>query len=245
MSGTEVALWLPRPGGPVRGDIANLYRVSQGLLKIARDPADNDLMRREATALARLRDAVAPAWLAYFPRLVETQRRDDIRSGIRRHANLIGQLSGFRSLAEVRAAFPAGIDPRDAAWMWRRLLVAVGAAHRAGVIHGAVLPEHVMIHPGEHGLVLVDWCYSVPAPAGRVPAVVHPVHDRAHRRRPARPDGRVRPRLPAGQSAPPPAGRVAAATRVRRAARSALRAANIPPLRHAGLGITAKEIHHG
>ena len=33
--------------------------------------------------------------------------------------------------------------------MWRRLLVAVGAAHRAGVIHGAVLPEHVMIHPPE------------------------------------------------------------------------------------------------
>jgi hypothetical protein len=26
-----------------------------------------------------------------------------------------------------------------------------------------------MIHPAEHGLVLVDWCYSVPAPAGRRP----------------------------------------------------------------------------
>ncbi|MGH3238625.1 MAG: adenylosuccinate synthetase, partial [Streptosporangiaceae bacterium] len=61
------------------------------------------------------------------------------RSGIQRHLNLIGRLTGFRSLAEVRAAFPAGIDPRDAAWMWRRLLVAAGAAHRAGVIHGAVL----------------------------------------------------------------------------------------------------------
>ena len=56
--------------------------------------------------------------------------------------------------------------------MWRRLLVAVGAAHRAGVIHGAVLPEHVMIHPAEHGLVLVDWCYSCAAPAGRLRAVV-------------------------------------------------------------------------
>ena len=53
--------------------------------------------------------------------------------------------------------------------MWRRLLVAAGASARAGVIHGAVLPEHVLIHPGEHGLVLVDWCYSVrdvPGPFG-------------------------------------------------------------------------------
>ena len=98
-----------------------------------------------------------------------TGQRDDARSGVRRHANLIGALGGFRSLAEVRSAFPAGLDPRDAAWMWRRLLVAIGAAHRAGVIHGAVLPEHVLIHPAEHGLVLVDWCYSVSGPARRGP----------------------------------------------------------------------------
>ena len=161
----------------IRGDIANLYQVRQGqfkaaLLKIVRDPADNDLMRREATALTRLQDAVDPALLAYFPPLVATGKRDDARSGIRRHVNLIGELSGFRSLAEVRAAFPAGVDPRDAAWMWRRLLVAIGVAHRAGVIHGAVLPEHVLIHPAEHGLVLVDWCYSVSGSAGRVRAIV-------------------------------------------------------------------------
>ena len=179
--------------GVIRGDIANLYQVRGGLLKMARDPADNDLMRREATALTRLQDVVDPALLAYFPPLVATGQRDDARSGIRRHVNLIGALSGFRSLADVRAAFPAGVDPRDAAWMWRRLLVAIGAAHRAGVIHGAVLPEHVLIHPAVHGLVLVDWCYSVSGPA---------------------------------------AGRVAAAGRVRRAARAAVRAAQIQALRH-------------
>jgi hypothetical protein len=108
----------------IRGDIANLYPVRQGqfkaaLLKIVRDPADNDLMRREATALTRLQDVVDPALLAYFPPLVATGQRDDARSGIRRHVNLIGALGGFRSLAEVRSAFPAGVDPRDAAWMWR------------------------------------------------------------------------------------------------------------------------------
>jgi serine/threonine protein kinase len=55
--------------------------------------------------------------------------------------------------------------------MWRRLLVAIGAAHRAGVIHGAVLPEHVLIHPAEHGLVLIDWCYSG-QPGQPLPAIV-------------------------------------------------------------------------
>jgi hypothetical protein len=36
------------------------------------------------------------------------------------------------------------------------------AATTAGLVHGAVLPEHVLIQPDEHGLVLIDWCYSVP-----------------------------------------------------------------------------------
>ena len=168
------SFWRDHQTGPLvaRGDIANLYRVSQGLLKLVRDPADNDLMRREAEALTQLRDQADARFRAYFPSLVQARRHEEIRSGIQRHANLIGPLTGFRSLAEVRSAFPAGVDPRDAAWMWRRLLVAAGAAHRAGVIHGAVLPEHVMIHPAEHGLVLVDWCYSVRAPAGRLRAVV-------------------------------------------------------------------------
>ena len=66
----------------IRGDIANLYPVRQGqlktapfkaapfkaaLLKIARDPADNDLMRREAAALTRLQDVVDPALLRLLP----------------------------------------------------------------------------------------------------------------------------------------------------------------------------------
>jgi hypothetical protein len=175
------ALWRQHQdgcGGVVaRGDIANLYQVSQGLLKMARDPADNDLMRAETIALAALCTRVERPFQAYFPTLVQAQRRRDPNSGVEHRANVIGRLAGFRSLAEVRAAFPGGIDPRDAVWMWRRLLVAIGAAHRAGLIHGAVVPEHVMIHPGEHGLVLVDWCYSGPAAAVRIRAVVKRYRD--------------------------------------------------------------------
>ncbi len=156
----------------VRGDIANLYATRQGLLKIARDPGDNDLMRREAAALSQLDSQVDATLRAYFPQLVEAQRRQDPLTGVLRRANVVARLTGFRTLAEVQAAFPLGLDPRDAAWMWRRLLVALGAAHRAGLVHGAVLPEHVMIHPRQHGLVLVDWCYSCPAPDGQVRALV-------------------------------------------------------------------------
>lgn len=167
-------------GGTVAtGDLA-VFREADGgvLLKIPRDPADSDLMQREARALTRLRREGEARYRAYAPRLVESFRHRETGSATERRVNVLRRLSGFHTLAEVRAAHPDGLDPRDAAWMWRRLLVALGWAHRAGVIHGAVLPEHVLIHPAEHGLVIVDWCYSVTAdPAGTVPALVERYRD--------------------------------------------------------------------
>lgn len=158
------------------GDLANLYLVgapdgSRAVLKLARDPADNDLVEAEAAALRRLGERVEPKFAPYLPRLLGTMTHADPASGARRAANLLAHLDGFVSLAEVAEAHPGGLDPRDAAWMWRRLLVGLGAAHSAGITHGAVLPEHVLIHPGQHGLVLVDWCYHVTG-GGKVPALV-------------------------------------------------------------------------
>jgi hypothetical protein len=154
------------------GDVANLYTVDGGvaLLKLPRLPADNDLMAAETAALERLARHGESKYREYAPRLMESFIHQD-GQGVRRKANILSRLRGFVSLAGVAAAIPDGLDPRDVAWMWRRLLVALGWAHRAGVVHGAVLPEHVLIHPAEHGLVLVDWCYSV-APGERITALV-------------------------------------------------------------------------
>jgi hypothetical protein len=164
--------WQQRPGTlAVAGDIANLYEHERGLLKLARDPADNDLLDREAAALTRLHAAGDARFLPYVPALIERQRQRDPATGTERRANLIGRLDGFVTLADVHAAYPGGVDPADVAWMWRRLLVALGFAHGTGVIHAAVIPDHVLIHPAEHGLVLVDWCYAISRPGVLVAAV--------------------------------------------------------------------------
>ncbi|MDI2131546.1 molecular chaperone DnaJ [Yinghuangia seranimata] len=156
-------------GERARGDIGTLFKVSyadaagaevRALLKMPRSVADNDLMEREATALERIAREGDRKYASYVPALVESFRHRDEDTGNERRANVIERVRGFRSLAEVREAYPDGLDARDVAWMWRRLLVALGYAHRAGVVHGAVVPDHVLIHPQQHGLVLVDWCYS-------------------------------------------------------------------------------------
>ncbi|RKR92289.1 hypothetical protein BDK92_6727 [Micromonospora pisi] len=158
------------------GDLANLYRVrydgEHALLKLPRQPASNDLLDREASALDTLRKRGEARHRAYAPRLVESFRHEDPVTGVRRTANVLAHSPGLVPLTEVNRAYPDGLDPRDVAWIWRRLLVALGWAHRAGVLHGAVLPDHVLIEPERHGVVLVDWCYSVGADGGSVPALV-------------------------------------------------------------------------
>ncbi|WP_304454183.1 J domain-containing protein [Nocardiopsis sp. YSL2] len=166
------------------GDIADLHGARyrdggtwrEAVLKLPRSHHDNDLVNAEANALRRLRERVPERARAFHPELIEQIRHRDAATGVERRGNVLARLRGFHSLADVRRAYPDGVDPRDAAWMWRRLLVAVGSASRAGVVHGAVVPEHVLIHPEAHGLVLVDWCYSVTSAAAHtaphIPAMV-------------------------------------------------------------------------
>jgi hypothetical protein len=59
------------------GDIASLYEHQRGLINVARDPADNDLMDREATALRRLRATGDARFRPYIPALAECQRHRD------------------------------------------------------------------------------------------------------------------------------------------------------------------------
>ncbi|MFI0943368.1 molecular chaperone DnaJ [Streptomyces sp. NPDC021020] len=152
------------------GDLATLLtaRYEDGgehrtaVLKTARHPRDNDLLEHEADILARLRRVGEERHRAYAPALIESFEQPGGDGGPRR-VNALEPLDGFRTLAEVAAAHPGGLDPRDAAWMWRRLLTGLGWAHRAGLVHGAVFPEHVLIHPALHGVALVDWCYATAA----------------------------------------------------------------------------------
>ncbi|RIV38908.1 serine/threonine protein kinase [Micromonospora radicis] len=162
-----------RCGRPAHsGDLADLYDVgADRLLKLPRAPGDNDLMAREERALRRLAERGDPRWLPYVPRLVDSFTHRDAATGAERRINVLATAPGLRSLVEVRRAYPDGLDGQDVAWMWRRLLVALGLAHRAGVVHGAVLPPHVLIEPAAHGVVLVDWCFST-EPGGVVPALV-------------------------------------------------------------------------
>ncbi|WIM94942.1 molecular chaperone DnaJ [Actinoplanes oblitus] len=140
------------PGAWRSGDIADLHEDGDLLVKIPRSPLDNDLMAAEASALGRLRSHGHPDFQAYAPRLITSEPRDG------RTVNVLTRRRGFRDLTGSR-----DLTPADLVWIWRRLLAGLGWAHRAGLVHGAVFEEHVLIEPRRRGLVLVDWCYATGA----------------------------------------------------------------------------------
>lgn len=156
-------------------DVADRFRarwgMSAGYARVARKPRDNDLMRAEARALRQIvRDGrFDPEYLRYLPSLVESV---GVRQsgGVVRQANVFAVSGGdWHSLADVLGRYRFGVDPRDMAWMWRRLLDVLGAVHQTDVIHGALTPENVLIEPDMHGLMLTNWSCSI-VRGGRVPA---------------------------------------------------------------------------
>lgn len=173
---SEVRMGPYRAGAPVAHDEVADYLLASSdvdvLLKVAHRPADNDLLRREAALLPVVWRHTEPRHVAYLPSLLDSFTYTDETTGADHAVNVFACVDGLVSLAAVRSAYPDGLDARDVAWMWRRLLVALGLAHRAGVVHGAVIPDHILIHPGEHGLVLVNWCYASGPRWWGVPALV-------------------------------------------------------------------------
>ncbi|MDX8143040.1 adenylate cyclase [Lentzea sp. BCCO 10_0061] len=144
------------------GSVANLYEADgPQVVKVVRNPALNPLLHGEWHALRELeRFTDRNQWLRpYYPRLLDTS--GDVAKGSRAFTVLDPLIDGFVTLADVKRVFPRGLDGRDYAWMHRRLLKALAGAHQIGLVHGAVTAENVMVHPEQHGIVLVGWSFAV------------------------------------------------------------------------------------
>lgn len=128
-------------------------------VKVARSATDADLMANEMKAIRRVlasKSAVENYAYLYVAPLSDSFQVN-VSGGGRRRANVFEQLPNTITMQDVRKVFPGGVHPKDAAWMFRRLLWGLGCAHDAGVVHGAVLPRHLLLTPAEHGVTLLDW----------------------------------------------------------------------------------------
>lgn len=167
--------------GLCSGDIADIHlgtikdavKTVPVLLKIARNEADNDLLKAEAETLKALTEKFAnekkPERLYSFciPKILDSfeLKTEDDKS--KPQVNMLEFFPGFISVEDIRK-ISIGVDGRTLVWMWKRTLGLLSWIHHFGYIHGAILPPHLMFFPDgsirderTHSVRLVDWCYSI------------------------------------------------------------------------------------
>jgi serine/threonine protein kinase len=144
------------------GDVADVYRArGEGrdyVLKVSRIGEGAHLLEAERAAVAEiLKQAGDTHYRDYFPTLAESF---PVRDGFPRRVNVFLHEPGLFTLEQVHRRHPE-LDGRHLAWIFKRLLTALGFAHRCGRVHGAIVPAHVLVHAEGHGLRLVGWGHSV------------------------------------------------------------------------------------
>lgn len=66
------------------------------------------------------------------------------------------------TLADVMREYPEGVDFKTAIWIWKRMLMILDWVHANRLVHGAVLPDHVLLDVPNHNARLLDWGYAEP-----------------------------------------------------------------------------------
>ncbi len=133
------------------------------VIKVQASDADTALLRREWQTLGALHAADAPGAQHFRTRLPSPVAHGLIDTDRPRVASAFGWKSGFvHTLSEVGELHQRGVPGPVTVWLLKRLLELLGFVHRAGYVHGAVVPDHVLVHPRDHGAVLVGWTAARP-----------------------------------------------------------------------------------
>jgi hypothetical protein len=148
------------------------------VIKILRCSSDRDLIAREYATLRRLRNSPSEGTPHFANLIPEPIGLGPVRfKREERDVSIFRWRSGFVHTAEdVKEEHPAGVDLKVSVWVFKRLLELLHWTHRSGMVHGAVLPPHVLIHPRDHGAMLIGWSMATPvSPSGTatLPAVSH------------------------------------------------------------------------
>ncbi len=149
------------------------------VIKIGDNENVAGMMRREVAMLERLgRSAVngTPFFRKILPEVVATGTcaSSGHPATVFRYKNRYDW-----TLADAMNEYRDGVDPRTMVWMWNRTLTLLAWLQLTRIAHCAIVPEHMLLHPVNHGVTLIDWSYAVPfgsSPADVVEAHHAPFH---------------------------------------------------------------------
>ena len=149
------------------GEISDVYAVErarwpteQALVKIVRDGKRAAEIDHEWAVLTALQQSSAPGAPTFAARIPQPILHGTLTggTGMGSRAIFLRWASGYvHTFEAVGRAYSKGIEPRASIWAWRRILEILTFLHASGHVHGAVLPPHLLVEEGEHGVRLVGF----------------------------------------------------------------------------------------
>lgn len=149
-----------------KGDVFSTYSATYDaghescIFSIVNSPQDADLAEAHASSIKKL-SKIDEKYTKFYPDMVEFFKYRDETTHIDRPVTTVKIPEGFQPLSDVLKVYPGGIGGRDIAWIFRRMLVAIGNAHDIGLVNGAPTIDAYLIHAEKHGMILSEWQYSV------------------------------------------------------------------------------------
>jgi len=134
------------------GEVAYIFKGASSndivYLKVAIDPADNDLITTEYEVLSSFRHQSFP----YVERKFMVNDTNSI---------LMREVKGV-TMPELLQQYNKGVPAEHVMWMLERLLSAVGYLHSNCVVHGNIKPENIIINKANHNVSLVGFSFCIP-----------------------------------------------------------------------------------
>jgi len=135
------------------------------LLKIAHPHVPASHLEREKEVLDQLQAETMQGSAYFTQRLPQAVAIGSDTTG--QQVLVLRHPTGFwGSLEDARRCHGSPIDPRHAVWMWRRVLEVLAYVHASGWAHCRLGPEHLLVHPADHGVLMISWAAAWPCRPG-------------------------------------------------------------------------------
>lgn len=119
---------------------------------------DNDLAENHIEKLQEIKDKVNPEYLGFYPHFIEAFKYAE--NGTTHQGIIQTRHEEFVPFSHIMEKHPNGISGRNLAWIFKRMLVAVGNIHEIGLVHGAIGMDSFYVNAPDHGVILDDWQYA-------------------------------------------------------------------------------------
>jgi hypothetical protein len=148
------------------GDVADIHfgqnsengKLTDYIIKIARTEAAHVMLEAEKSALTALHSAAGDkVYRKCYPLIAESF---PVRDRIQKRVNVFTHSPGFHPLTWILSRHKR-LDGHHIGWLFKRVLMTIGFAHQQKLVHGAVTPDHILVNPSTHGIMLVGWGQSV------------------------------------------------------------------------------------